>query len=112
MMHGIYSAMARWDDEAALRTLFSAVSEPIVTNIQKGRAKHPDGFSGMRHDAGTDRAFYVIADADHVQVWTLVPCSFEEAAEIWSLLDKRPVTTALMMRAYKEATGHQTEYVQ
>ena len=113
MTAGICSAEARWDDEVALGTLFAPIPRSIIVNIQAGRAAHPSRFAGMRHDAATDRAFYVISDDTYVQVWTLTPCSESEAARIWAVIDRTAqVTVTTMVKAYKDVTGRTVEYVQ
>ena len=117
---GIYSAAALWDDPAALSALFAPLPADVVTNIQQGRQQAVNrqadkGFRGMRHDPATHRAFFVVADATRLLVWTFRPASQVEAATMWMMFDAdltQQITTDVAMRVYREATGGGIAHVQ
>jgi hypothetical protein len=111
---GIYSGTARWDDQEALASLFAPLPEVVVANIKTGHRESPTGFRGMRHDEPTARAFFVIADATHLQVWTFKPASFEEATLMWSLLDEAPqrrIDRDVAIQIYRFVTGRDTQHI-
>jgi hypothetical protein len=79
----------------------------------QGHRSHPARFGGMRHDDHSARAFYILADASYVQVWTFKPASFEEAARMWALIDENgSIDRAVAMRVYQQATGRLVTYLQ
>jgi hypothetical protein len=105
---GLYYAGAPWDDEDALATLLAPLPVDIAENIRHGHADHPTGgFGGMQYDHGAGRPYFVIADDRIVLIWTLPRCSFNQAAEIYAVLDEgpRPIDTAMVRRAFTEVTG-------
>lgn len=108
----IYVAQARWDDDYALAAVFAPLPKSIVADIRAGHAQHAAGFS-MRHDASTNRAFYIKTDAVVVQVWTLTECSENLAAELWAELDgvEPNADVPAIMRAYSRVTGSSIDYV-
>jgi hypothetical protein len=111
---GIYSAAARWDDPVAMTALLAPIPSAIAANIRDGRTQSASGFRGMRHDDETARAFFIVSDATHVQVWTFKPADATEAAQMWALLDEGPnrqIDRTVAMRVYREATGREVAYV-
>lgn len=103
--------MALWSDGAAMTALFKPLPETISAEIQRAHIEHAFGFSGMRHNGG-DTAYCIVADSRSVQVWTLTPCSLNEAAAIWAEIASKSVTVSLMRQAYSTVTGRDTDYVQ
>ncbi len=120
LMDGINSAAARWDDPAGLEALFAPLPADVVTNIQQGRQQAENrqadkGFRGIRHDAATERASFVVADATRLLVWTFRPATLEEAILMWVLFDAdltQQITNDVSRRVYREATGREIGHVQ
>ena len=82
-------------------SLFAPLPVAIAANIRQGHEQRK-GFRGMRHDAATARAFYVLADETPSR---FKPASEEEAATLWALLDQRRVTQTTAMQVYRKVTS-------
>ena len=106
-------AMARWEDEQSLSTLFAAIPLAIAVNIRQGHVEHPDGFSGMRHDADSESAYFVQAGSTFIRVWTFTQISFPQAAELWMVLDEDlPYSKLKTKAAFERVVGVQLEWLQ
>lgn len=119
-MGAIYSAAARWDDLSGLEALFAPLPADVVTSIQQGRQQAENrqadkGFRGIRHDAASERAFFVVADATHLLVWTFRPATLEEAILMWAMFDEdlaNQIIRDVAVRVYTQVTGRKIGPVQ
>lgn len=107
----IRRAAVRFTDTEAVNDLLQRLPTDIAEDLRLEIDHRGVGFSGMRYDLATQRAFWFAADEQLLLCVTLPSLSEEDAARIWDQIDRHQCggNIAEIAKAYDAVTGFKSE---
>jgi hypothetical protein len=107
----IRQAAVRFSDADAVSELLQRLPPHIAEDLRQELEHRGSGFSGMRYDLESRRAFWFAADEQILLCVTLPSLSEEEAGLIWDQIDRHQCggNVAEIARAYDAVTGLKSE---
>lgn len=109
----IRQAAVRIADAEALNVLMEQLPPNIAESLRLELERSATGFSGMRYDLETQRAFWFAADQQYLLCVALPSLTEEDAARIWDQIDRHQCggSVAGIAKAYDAVTGFKSSMV-